>query len=281
MEHHNLRQTFIPDEAHNLSRRKLGISLGVKAARYQHVVLTCAECRIKSDLWLRHMAVPFAKGLDVSLGFAYIDGVKEGLNRYDEAMVGVQWLSAALLGKPYRGTGYNLGYNRDLFFKAKGFSKSLTLHYGDDDLFINQIATGDNTGVVLTPGSVVAVEWPDPKRHLRDLRLRHCFTARFLPKGVSRLFGFSTLMAWLWLAGVVAGIVFSLPNALPGCVFLLTVPVLWIPLVKAWRKAGAALEIRIPAWRLPLFIMWHWSRSLHYRLRCGRASRRNYTWLQK
>ena len=32
-EHTNLYQTFVPNEAHNLSRRKLGLSLGIKAAR--------------------------------------------------------------------------------------------------------------------------------------------------------------------------------------------------------------------------------------------------------
>lgn len=281
MEHRNLYQTFVPDQAHNLSRKKLGISLGVKGAHYPHVILTSAECRIGSDRWLRHMAAPFACGKDVSLGFARIGGVKEGKNRYDEAVVGVKWLSAALGGKPFRGTGYNIGYSRSLFFDAKGFSKSLTLHYGDDDIFINQIVTADNTGVVLAPGSVVSVEWYDPRRLLRDLRLRHCFTERFLPQGSARFFAFSALMMWLWLTAVIVGIVFSLPNALPGCFFLATIPALWIPLVKTWRAAGKVLGIRLPAWRLPMMMLWRWSRSLDYSMRCGRVSRRNYTWLQK
>lgn len=281
MEHRNLYQTFVPDQAHNLSRKKLGISLGVKAAHNPYLILTCAECRINSTRWLREMAVPFACGKRVSLGFAYIDGVRRGKDRYDEAATAVKWLSEALAGRPFRGTGYNIGYHRDLFFNAKGFSRSLTFHYGDDDLFINQIATADNTGVVLSPGSVLAVEHRDPRRLLRDLRLRHCFTERFLPQRGARFFAFSAFMMWIWLAAVVTGIVFSLPNALPGCFFLATVPALWLPLVKVWSNAGVALGIKPAAWRLPIDMMWRWCRSLNYRLRCGRASRRNYTWLQR
>lgn len=281
MEHRNLYQTFVPDQAHNLSRKKLGISLGVKAAHNPYVILTCAECRIASTGWLREMAAPFAKGKEVSLGYARIDGVKKGKDRYDEAAAGVKWLSEALAGKPFRGTGYNIGYSRELFFKAKGFSKSLTFHYGDDDLFINQIATAGNSAVVLAPGSVLAVNCRDPRRLLRDLRLRHCFTERFLPQRGARFFAFSALMMWVWLVAVVAGIVFSLPNALPACFFMATVVGLWIPLTKVWKSAGEALGIRLAAWCLPVQIMWRWGRTLNYRMRCGRASRRNYTWLQR
>ena len=80
---------------------------------------------------------------------------------------------------------------------------------------------------------------------------------------------------------VVTGIVFSLPNALPACFFAALVPALWIPLVKAWRNAGAVLGIGLSAWKLPFVMMGRWRRSLNYGLRCGRTSRRNYTWLQK
>jgi len=279
--HTNLYQTFVPDEAHNLSRKKLGISLGVKAAHNPYVVLTCAECEIGSAGWLRAMAGPFAKGKDVVLGFAYIAGLKGARNRFDEVLEGVKWLSAALRGNPYRGTGYNIGYSRKVFFDAKGFSRSLTFHYGDDDLFINQISTGDNCAVVLDGGSVLSVESHDPAKLFGELRLRHCFTARFLPKGTSRFFGFSSIMMWLWLAAVVVGIVFSLPNALPGCILLLSVPALWIQLGSVWRKSGARLGIELNPWLLPFVAMGRWTRTLRCKLMCGRASRRNYTWIQK
>lgn len=281
LDHKNLYLTFVPDEAHNLSRKKLGISLGIKAARNPYVLLTDACCAIESTSWLRHMAAPFAQGKSVSLGYARIDGLNGAMNRYDEVAEGVKWLSAAIGGHPFRGAGFNLGYSRAMFFEAKGFSRSLTLHFGDDDVFVSQIARPDNTAVVLAAGSVVSVETDNPAKTLRELRLRHCFTARFLPKGASRFFGMSALMMWLWFASVVTGIVFSLPNALPSCLFIATIPCLWVPLAIAWRKSARALGVRLNPWCVPFVSMWRCMRTLRYRLLCGRASRRNYTWLQK
>ena len=39
------------------------------------------------------------------------------------------------------GIGRNLAYRKELFFQQKGFSKYLNLQRGEDDLFINQLAT--------------------------------------------------------------------------------------------------------------------------------------------
>ena len=55
----NLYITYVPEEARNLSRKKLSISLGIKAARHDVVLLTTARCRVKSPLWVRRMAFPF------------------------------------------------------------------------------------------------------------------------------------------------------------------------------------------------------------------------------
>lgn len=280
VEHGNLYQTFVPDEAHNLSRKKLGVSLGIKAARNECVVLTCAESRIASNRWLREMATPFSSGKGVVLGFAALKGLRGAMTRFDEALDSVKWLSAALRGKPYRGTGYNIAYRRSLFFDAKGFSRSLNFRHGDDDLFIHQIANGENTAVVLSPDSLVEVEFFDPAKSFRELRLCHSFTGRFLPKATGRLLGFSTVMMWLWTAAIVAGCVFSLPNALPACWFVALIPCVWIPLVMTWRKTAARLGIGLCAWKLPCLLMWRWVRNLCFKITCGRTSRRNYTWLQ-
>lgn len=278
--HKNVYQTFVPDEAHNLSRKKLGISLGVKAARYPYVVLTSADCRIPSTDWLHAMALPFSQGKDIVLGFARFDKLKGCMNRFDEAATAVTWISAALHGKPYRGIGYNLAYRRQLFFDAKGFSKSLTLHHGDDDLYIRQIATGNNTAVVLSTGSVLAVDEHNPVAAFRESRLQHCFTGRFLPKGSALFLGFSTLMMWLWVASVAVGIMFALPNAFPACLLLVMIPTLWVPLSLAWQKSGKILGIKLGIAWLPFTMLFRFIRNMRYRALCGRASRRNYTWLQ-
>lgn len=278
-EHHNLYITFVPDDAHNLSRKKLAISLGVKAAHNEVVILTCAECHPASPSWLRQMATPFAtRGAKVVLGWAYIAGLKSSALRFDQAARGVEWLSAAVHHHPYRGTGYNLAYTREAFFQAKGFSRSLNLTYGDDDIFINQIADGDNTSVVLSPDSIMQVEYKRPAAAYRDLRLRHCFTGRRLPKWSRRLMGSGTLAAWLWLAAVVTGTLFSLPNWGPASLLLATIPALWIPLTICWRRTGRVLAIKLSPALIWWNMLWRWCGSIKCALLCTKSSRHNYAW---
>lgn len=276
----NLHITFVPFEAHNLSRTKLGISLGIKAARYPYVIITTSLANIPSNAWLRLMAEPFAHGKKVSLGTSHLSGLNGAWNRFDELEAQSIWLSAAMAGHPYRGTTYNIGYMRQLFFDAKGFSRSLTLHHGDDDIFISQIATPENTGVVVDAAAAVSVNRYMPVKALRDLRMQHCFTGRYISKRASRLFGFSTIMLWIWLAATVAGIVMSLPNLLPGCFLIAAAAGLWIPLIMVWRRAARAQQLPLNAWALPCMLYLRWLRTLRYRVLCGRASRKNFTWIQ-
>ncbi|MDE6127103.1 MAG: hypothetical protein K2G30_09120 [Muribaculaceae bacterium] len=275
-----LRITFIPEEAHNLSRQKLAVSLGVKGARYPYLVLTSALCRVGSRNWLRGMCRHFAAGKEVVIGWAPMRGLESLADRYDQVATASVWLDAGLRGKPIRGTGYNLGYSRRLFQEAKGFSRSLNLRAGDDDIFINQISTGENTAVELSADTRVEIAAFRPHTRWRHDRLQ-AFTARFLPGGAGRLAGSATLALWLWLAATAVGVVFSLPNWMPSCVFAALALGLWIPVCRGWSRCARALGVGLSAATLWWPMLWHWARTLVYRLLCGRASRNNYTWLQR
>lgn len=73
VEYPQLRSTFIPDSTANVSKRKLGITLGVKAAKNDIVVVTSAKCRPQSDLWLRCIGRHFDDYTDVVLGYSHND----------------------------------------------------------------------------------------------------------------------------------------------------------------------------------------------------------------
>lgn len=272
--------TFVPDGARNLSRKKLCLSLGVKAARHEIVVLTTCDCIICSDRWLERMTAPMMRGKEVVLGVASMKGLKGAMNRFDEVATIATWLTSALSGHPYRGTGYNLAYRRRLFFDNKGFAGSLTLHFGDDDIFVNRIATADNTAVALGRDALVRVTSPVPSVTYREQRLRHCYTGRKL-RGALRsrlMFAISVAAMWLWLAATAGCIVMTLPNALPGCVALALLPILWIPLVVAWKRLGRLMGVSLPAAILPFDMLFHWVRLLVWGIRSGLPSRKNHTW---
>lgn len=276
--HSNLRQTFVPVEARNLSRRKLAISLGIKCARHDNLVLTTAACVPASGRWLRLMGRHFVDGREVMLGAARIDGLKGLLRRFDEAASSTTWLVSAQHGHPYRGTGFNLGYTRQRFFAMKGFSKHLNIQTGDDDLFINEIADGGNTAVELSAEALMSVETSRPAYEYREEKLSHRFTAKYLPKKASRVIGASTAAMWLWVAAATTTLVFTIPNMIGVCVVPLIAAAVWVPLSRIWSRNGKTLGINLPMAAIWWAMLWRWPMTLKARLTCNRSDRQNFTW---
>jgi hypothetical protein len=91
-------------------------------------------------------------GIEVVLGYgAYkkYPGMLNKFIRFETFHTALQYFSYALAGKPYMGVGRNLSYRKDIFVRNKGFSSINQIPSGDDDLFINMVATKENTAVVI------------------------------------------------------------------------------------------------------------------------------------
>ena len=166
-----LRMTFVPYGARVGSTKKLALTLAAKAAKYDYLLLTDADCVPESNLWIREMMAGFegAHGKqDIVLGFgAYFEekGHVNRLVRFDTLFNGLHYLGAALCGHPYMGVGRNLAYRKALFFESGGFTKLMTKMAGDDDLFVNHVATKENTAVVLSRASYT---WSPAKKTMKE-----------------------------------------------------------------------------------------------------------------
>lgn len=160
--------------------KKLPLSKGIEAARYDTVLLTDADCRPASQNWLKEMSQPMnIKKTQVGLGYAPYDTLKGILNafiRFETVYTAVQYLSFAKAGLPYMGVGRNLIYNKELYFKAGGFNTHEHIPSGDDDLFINQVATAHNTVITLTLDSFVYSEPKTTWRSYFRQKSRHLST---------------------------------------------------------------------------------------------------------
>lgn len=157
--------------------KKYGITLGIKAASHEHLLFSDADCRPASKQWLQQMVAPFSEKKSVILGYGAYQkepGMLNRLIRFDTLSIAVNYFAFALAGWPYMAVGRNLAYKRSLFFEHKGFAKHLHLLSGDDDLFINQVANGENTAVVMQETArtnsraktTYSDWWYQKKRHL-------------------------------------------------------------------------------------------------------------------
>lgn len=172
----------LAQEAKLIAGKKYPLSVGIKEAKHDVLLLTDADCTPASDAWMFKMQDAFTEGIEVVLGYgAYqkLPGLLNKLIRFETFHTAIQYLSYALAGKPYMGVGRNLAYRRNLFFKNKGFSAINNIPSGDDDLFINQVAHKKNTAIVLDEEaftvSVPKRTWKDWKRQ----KTRHYTTSKF------------------------------------------------------------------------------------------------------
>lgn len=163
-----LHMTFVPYGARVGSTKKLALTLAAKAAKYDYLLLTDADCVPESNQWIRQMMEGFGYGKDIVLGFSPYFETKGHINRlvrFDTLFNGLHYLGAALCGHPYMGVGRNLAYRKSLFFESGGFTHMMTSRAGDDDLFVNHLATKQNTAVVVNPEAYV---WSVPKTTIKE-----------------------------------------------------------------------------------------------------------------
>lgn len=282
--HSNIYLTFTPEGVVNLSRKKLALTLGVKAARHPVVVMTTSAVVIDSDKWLRRMMEPFNNDkIEVALGYAYADPTEDNHlgkrhRAYDVAAESARWLGVALAGKPFRGTEYNLAYRKSTFIRNKGFAHSLNLKYGDDDIFVSSVANATNTAVVLSEDSMVRVRHGNHPRIFMENTVRRIFTERFIRRRPRLLPG---LTGWLHLAAValaIAAAVYAWPNLTIAAAAVIVVLALAATDMVIWRKLMSALKCRRLLLTLPWLTATHPLRRLSARLRSHFGHQKRYTW---
>src|SRR5690606_22968574 len=66
----NLKVVEIAEHVRLKHGKKFAVTLGIKGARYEHIVFTDADCVPESDQWLRHMAQAFTGGEEIVLGYS-------------------------------------------------------------------------------------------------------------------------------------------------------------------------------------------------------------------
>ena len=184
---------------------------------FRSVLLTDADCVPASEFWMQKMQDGYHDGIEVVLGYSpykKAPGVLNKIIRFDTFHTALQYLSYALAGLPYMGVGRNLSYKKDLFFRNKGFSAINHVSGGDDDLFINKVATKDNTAVVIDPDTFMLSE---PKKTFTEWfrqKSRHYTTAKYYKPRHKLLLGLYSATHFLFYPLFIASLFFNWKIAL-------------------------------------------------------------------
>ncbi len=278
-----LHLTLTPDRTRGLSRKKLSLMLGIKAAQGEVVVTTNANCCVTSDQWLRLMLRNFVPGTDVVIGYShyrYKSDRSAGhcYRAFDTVTVGEQYLTSAIAGKPYRGVSDNLAYRRDIFFQNNGFSKNLDLRWGDDDVFLCEIANGDNTRVELLPEAQVVACYENVSHAHTALKMRRDFTSRKLPHRWPFIAqGLLSTLNYARLGCLAAAVALDWNNVFTLSVVAVLLIVSWVLAILPVRKSCRVLHAPLLSAGIPLYNMCRPLVNLCYRLRGHKLSQSNLT----
>ncbi len=276
-----LYSTYVPADACALSRKKLAITLGFKAVRNDYVVLIDATCVPSSRRWLRNMMSRFSEGVDIVLGYTRFDMSAPDQSRYaayDRLLFSLRYLSCALRRRPYMGEGTNVMYRKSLFFEHKGFSRTLNLRYGDDDLFINEVATPRNTRVEISPDSWIDLHTDDAVSLWRIWRMRYGFTEPYLLHSRRWLFEGEKWSVYLFYGVVVAMWCVQPWHPLVWTVTLLLLLWRWVMQMLFYKRFARTLDLPVLGLRILGYECLRPLVDLYYRITVHRRREENHTW---
>ncbi|MBI1341432.1 MAG: glycosyltransferase [Terrimonas sp.] len=232
----------LTQEAKLINGKKYPLSIGIKEAKHELVLLSDADCVPASESWIRKMQDAYDEKTEIVLGYgAYHKkaGLLNKIIRFETFHAALQYLSYALAGIPYMGVGRNLSYKKELFFRKKGFSSINNIPGGDDDLFVNKAATKTNTEVVIDPEAFTLSYPKTTWKSWLSQKNRHYSTSRYYKPVHKFLLGLYSISFFLFYPLFIVSLLFySWPIALIifGTRFLIQALIFYLGMKKLNEK---------------------------------------------
>lgn len=264
-----LRMVDVKSTPERVNGKKYGITLGIKAAMHEWILLTDADCRPSGPHWIRSMSRHFVDGSKLVLGFSpYLrkPGFLNLFIRFETLLTAIQYFGFGWMKNPYMGVGRNLAYRKSLFLEQKGFNNFLHVTGGDDDLFVNMHARGRNTRLEISAESQMQSVPKTTWRSFFNQKIRHLSVGkryRFSHRFLLGLFGVSWILTWFtWTALLIwMGIILWKEITLTGSavvlvpeIYLVFAPFVlrWILLIWLFRSMLKKASLGFALWTLPI-----------------------------
>ena len=141
----HLYATFMPLSSRYISRKKLAITLGIKAAKYPWAIVTDAWCIPESDEWLHAFASHISDDKDVVLGYSHYDDDAPSNYHYENIITASQNLFYAQHNHAYASASRVVAIKKDNFLAEDGFLGNLKYMRGEYDFLVNKFGRNENT----------------------------------------------------------------------------------------------------------------------------------------
>ncbi len=276
----HLATTFIPDTSRYISREKLGVTLGIKAAANEWCVLVNSQSHPTSRLWLKEISRKCSADKNIVIGYSNYDKDALSYMRFYRLQHFVYLWRECRKGTAYCANGANLAFRKSEFIDQDGFRGNLDIVRGEFDFIVNKLARKGTTAVVTSPEGSLVEDRPTKKQWHR-LRVFHIHSCKHMQRNASHRLQarLDTLLLHLTLIATVGSTVAA---AVFGDYILLATALVALVMLIAGRtfagiKAVKAFNADISAWRiipLELASVWH---SLADKMRYFKTDSNDFT----
>lgn len=207
VKYRQLRTVTVKYTPAHVTAKKYALTLGIKVAKHDVILLTDADCIPESNLWIKKMTAPVRlNNKTFSIGFSGYEKTRGFLNnwiQFETLLTALFYLSFGLWKMPFMGIGRNLCYRKSFFMDVKAFKDLWHIEGGDDDLFVNRYALGKNSALVIDPEANTLSK---PKTNRKDYlkqKKRHLAAGKYYRAEDKQKIGFYAFShALFWAGGI-------------------------------------------------------------------------------
>ncbi len=272
--------TYIPQSSRYVSRKKLAMTLGVKAAKTEWILLTEPTIKPASDTWLQTMAENCTDDISLVVGYGAYDDEASSFKRFERLNSAYYLMREAANGNAYASIAPNVMIRKSEFMEQDGFRGNLNLIHGEYDFLVNKYSV-DGRVALETRSEAWTIE--DAPSHLTWITSHNVYaeTRKWLSRSLSHRFWFDldqfalhipfllTIVGMAW-GGVTSNIILLIASAVAFIVGFILHTVFG-------KKAMSAFSEQIP-WLLiypfQLSIIW---RNLSYLIRHKLSNKLDFT----
>lgn len=272
-----LYYTFIPDSSRYMSRKKLMITLGVKAARYEWILLTEASSTPLSDTWLKTFAKNMTDDTNLVLGYSNYAKEAPAYYRFEQLRNACYCLNKAKGGIAYRTNSNNVAFKKEEFINKGGYRGNLQFLRGEYDFLVNKYAKREQTAVETDINSWVVDAKPS-KKAWRQLHANYLCVRQQLRrnKRFRLIYNFDHYLFHLNYLAILSALVFSILTSrwiLTGVAAIMLILTIVIRSRMA-KKVLKRSKTEIPIWKVvpyEISILWKTIKYFFWYLRTDKT----------
>ena len=171
--------TFVPTTSRYMSRQKMAITLGVKAAKYQHVLLIDANTLIEKNSWLQAIGHSFKKDCNLFVVPGTYEESTNSFYQFAHLYTLSYLLNGYLKGRFDRINSNIVGFKKDEFIEQDGFRGGLEHVRGEYEFIVNKYSQQGNCNFQLNCDDWTCEKAPS-KAEWMDKELTYMHTKRYL-----------------------------------------------------------------------------------------------------